>query len=106
MRDYARKRAQMQGNDTYFRIAATIEATVVRELASKRVFPNVDFYSGLVFHGLGIPTDLFTPVFALSPISRPTPHLIQQSQHHRPLRPLACYLLPSDPAPPPTPPPA
>src|SRR5207249_753565 len=41
MKDYARKLAQMQGDDTYFRIAATIEDTVVRELASKRVFPNV-----------------------------------------------------------------
>src|SRR3989454_479293 len=66
MKDYARKLAEMQGDDTYFRIAATIEDTVVRELASKHVFPNVDFYSGLVFHGLGIPTDLFTPLIVLS----------------------------------------
>src|SRR5881398_3075189 len=69
MKDYAHRLAEMSGDDTYYRIATIIEDTVVRELASKRVFPNVDFYSGLVFHGLGIPTDLFTPVFALSRIS-------------------------------------
>src|SRR5207244_8564843 len=94
--DYARKLAQMQGDDTYFRIAATIEDTVVRELASKRVFPNVDFYSGLVFHGLGIPTDLFTPVFALSRISGWTAHVIEYWEDNRLLRPLDWYVGPRD----------
>jgi len=96
MKDYARKLAQMQGDDTYFRIAATIEDTVVRELASKRVFPNVDFYSGLVFHGLGIPTDLFTPVFALSRISGWTAHVIEYWEDNRLLRPLDWYVGPRD----------
>src|SRR5207237_8336035 len=52
MKEYARPPAESQGDDTYFRIAAAIEETVVRELASKRIFPNVDFYSGLVSHRL------------------------------------------------------
>jgi citrate synthase len=96
MKDYARKLADMQGDDTYFRIAATIEDTVVRELASKRVFPNVDFYSGLVFHGLGIPTDLFTPLFALSRISGWTAHVIEYWEDNRLLRPLDWYVGPKD----------
>ncbi|TLZ55045.1 MAG: citrate synthase, partial [Methanobacteriota archaeon] len=96
MKDYARKLAEMQGDDTYFRIAATIEDTVVRELASKHVFPNVDFYSGLVFHGLGIPTDLFTPLFALSRISGWTAHVIEYWEDNRLLRPLDWYVGPKD----------
>jgi len=96
LKDYARRLAEMQGDDTYFRIASIIEETVVRELASKRVFPNVDFYSGLVFHGLGIPTDLFTPVFALSRISGWTSQVIEYWEDNRLLRPLDWYVGPKD----------
>ena len=46
MKEYARQLAESKGDDTYFRIATAIEETVVGELASKRIFPNVDFYSG------------------------------------------------------------
>ncbi len=96
MKEYAQKLAEMQGDDTYFRIAATIEETVVRELASKRVFPNVDFYSGLVFHGLAVPTDLFTPMFALSRISGWTAHVLEYWEDNRLLRPLDWYVGPKD----------
>ena len=96
LKDYARKLAEMQGDDTYFRIAATIEDTVVRELASKRVFPNVDFYSGLVFNGLGVPTDLFTPLFALSRISGWTAHVLEYWEDNRLLRPLDWYVGPKE----------
>ncbi|HVG36201.1 MAG TPA: citrate synthase/methylcitrate synthase, partial [Thermoplasmata archaeon] len=69
LKDYAGRLAEMSGDDTYYRIATIIEDTVVRSLASKQIYPNVDFYSGLVFHDLGIPTDLFTPVFAIARIA-------------------------------------
>ena len=96
LKEYARRLAEMQGDDTYFRIATTIEETVVRELASKRVFPNVDFYSGLVFHSLGIPTDLFTPAFALSRVSGWTAHVLEYWEDNRLLRPLDWYNGPKD----------
>ena len=96
LKEYGRRIADMQGNDTYFRIATKIEETVVRELASKRIYPNVDFYSGLVFHGLGIPTDLFTPVFALSRVSGWTAHVLEYWEDNRLLRPLDWYTGPKD----------
>ena len=96
LKEYARRLAEMQGDDTYFRIATTIEETVVRELASKRVFPNVDFYSGLVFHSLGIPADLFTPAFALSRVSGWTAHVLEYWEDNRLLRPLDWYNGPKD----------
>jgi citrate synthase len=96
MKEYARNLAEMQHDDTYFRIATAIEETVVRELGSKRVFPNVDFYSALVFHGLGISTDLFTPLFALSRTPGWTAHVIDYWEDNRLLRPLDWYVGPKD----------
>jgi citrate synthase len=96
LKDYARELAELQGDDTYFRIGTAIEETVVRELASKRVFPNVDFYSGQVFHSMGIPTDLFTPVFALSRVAGWTAHVIEYWEDNRLLRPLDWYIGPKD----------
>jgi citrate synthase len=96
LKEYARRLAAAQGDDTYFRIATAIEETVVRELGSKRIFPNVDFYSGLVFHGLGIPTDLFTPVFAVSRVAGWTAQVMEYWEDNRLLRPLDWYVGPKD----------
>lgn len=96
LKEYARKLAEMNGDDTYFRIATTIEDTVVRELASKNIYPNEAAYSGLVFHGLGIPTDLFTPVFAVARIAGWTSQVIEYWEDNRLLRPLDWYIGPRD----------
>jgi citrate synthase len=96
LKEYARKLAELQGDSTYFRIATAIEETVVRELASKRIYPNVDFYSGLVFHGLGIPSDLFTPVFAVARVSGWTAQVMEYWEDNRLLRPLDWYVGPKD----------
>ncbi|HKW43830.1 MAG TPA: citrate synthase/methylcitrate synthase [Thermoplasmata archaeon] len=96
LKEYARRLAEMHGDDTYFRIATAIEDTVIRELAEKHVYPNVDFYSGLVFHGLGIPTDLFTPVFALARIAGWTAQVMEYWEDNRLLRPLDWYVGPKD----------
>jgi 2-methylcitrate synthase len=96
LKDYARRLAEMSGDDTYYRIATIIEDTVVRALASKQIYPNVDFYSGLVFHDLGIPTDLFTPVFAVARIAGWTAQVIEYWEDNRLLRPLDWYTGPKD----------
>ncbi len=96
VKDYARRLAETTGDDTYYRIAMAIEDTVVRQLASKHIYPNVDFYSGLVFHGLGIPTDLFTPVFAVARIAGWTAQVIEYWEDNRLLRPLDWYVGPRD----------
>jgi len=96
LKDYARRLAELSGDDTYYRIATAIEDTVVRQLASKHIYPNVDFYSGLVFHGLGIPTDLFTPLFAVARIAGWTAQVIEYWEDNRLLRPLDWYVGPKD----------
>src|SRR5437867_8602768 len=95
-KEFARQLADMSGNDRLYRIATAIEETVVREIGSQGVYPNVDFYSGLVFQGLGIPTDLFTPVFAVARIAGWTAQVIEYWEDNRLLRPLDWYVGPKD----------
>ncbi len=65
----------------------------VREviMGSKKLYPNVDLYSGSVYSQMGIPTDIFTPVFAISRVSGWTAHVLEQYQNNRLIRPRAEY---------------
>ncbi|PSR20151.1 MAG: citrate synthase [Sulfobacillus acidophilus] len=69
----------------------------VREaiMSSKKLYPNVDLYSGSVYKQMGIPTDIFTPVFAVSRISGWTAHVLEQYQNNRLIRPRAEYTGPT-----------
>ncbi len=62
--------------------------------AEKGLWPNVDLYSGSVFHYLGIPTDLFTPLFAASRVVGWVAHVIEQHRDNRIIRPSAEYVGP------------
>jgi citrate synthase len=53
----------------------------------KGVYPNVDFYSGVVYQALGIPTDLFTPIFAVARTAGWLSHWLEQLQGNRIFRP-------------------
>ena len=57
------------GQDEYYEIALEMEQVISEKLGHKGVYPNVDFYSGLVYRKLGIPVDLFTPVFAIARVA-------------------------------------
>jgi len=57
------------------------------EYAKKGVFPNVDFYSGIVYEALGIPSDLFTPIFAVSRVVGWLSHWLEQLKNNRIYRP-------------------
>lgn len=65
-------------------------ATIMRE--QKGLNANVDFYSATVYHSLGIPTDLFTPIFAISRMSGWTAHVLEQWAENRLFRPLSEYV--------------
>ena len=70
-------------------------------LREKNIHTNVDFYSGTVYRALGIPDDLFTPVFAISRMSVWAAHVLEQYGHNRIIRPRAEYPGPNDrPSPP------
>ena len=57
------------GHDDLYDVARAIEEEAASRLGPKGIYPNVDFYSGLVYRKLGIPRDLFTPVFAISRVA-------------------------------------
>lgn len=69
----------------------------VREaiMGSKKLYPNVDLYSGSVYAQMGIPSDIFTPVFAVSRVSGWTAHVLEQYQNNRLIRPRAEYTGPT-----------
>ena len=62
---------------------------------SRKLYPNVDFYSGLTYHLLGIPLDLFTPIFAVSRVAGWTAHVIEYWEDNRLVRPLDYYVGPT-----------
>ena len=62
--------------------------TVVRVVAAeKHIFPNVDLYSGAAYAAMGIPTDQFTPIFAMSRIAGWAAHVLEQHGNNRLIRP-------------------
>lgn len=84
--------AERKGQMKLFNTAVAIENSALRHLAGSPIFPNVDSYSGLVFHMLGIPIDLFTPIFALSRIAGWTAHSMEYLESNRLIRPKALYV--------------
>lgn len=79
------------GQDAYYEIALELEQMVTEKLGHKGVYPNVDFYSGLVYRKLGIPTDLFTPVFAIARVAGWLAHWKEQLGENRIFRPTQIY---------------
>jgi citrate synthase len=73
-------------------VAKGLENKVIATLGKdKGIFPNVDFYSGLVYNALGIPKELFTPIFAASRVSGWTARVREYHMHNRIFRPRAVY---------------
>ena len=70
----------------------------IREImvSEKNLYPNVDFYSATVYYSLGIPTDLFTPIFAIARTSGWTAHVLEQLADNRLIRPKSLYDGPDD----------
>ncbi len=79
------------GRDAYYDIALELEHVVEEKLGHKGVYPNVDFYSGLVYRKLGIPTDLFTPIFAIARVAGWLAHWKEQIGKNRIFRPTQIY---------------
>lgn len=79
------------GYDKYYDIAVEMERVIEEKLGQKGIYPNVDFYSGLVYRKMGIPTDLFTPVFAIARVSGWLAHWKEQLAENRIFRPTQVY---------------
>ncbi len=72
--------------------AIELEKACEEKLAHKGVYPNVDFYSGILYKEMGIPTDIFTPIFAMSRVSGWLSHWIEQIQDNKIFRPTQNYV--------------
>jgi len=91
LRRFSKEVGEERGETRWFEILERL-----RELmfASKKLYPNVDYYSGSVYYQFGIPLDLFTPIFAVSRISGWTGHILEQYANNRLIRPRAEYVGP------------
>lgn len=79
------------GTDKYYDIALEVEKVVEEKLGTKGIYPNVDFYSGLVYRKLGIPDDLFTPIFAIARVAGWLAHWKEQLAVNKIFRPTQVY---------------
>lgn len=96
LKDFAEKISKKHKEMTLIQIGEKIEKVMIRELSKKGIFPNVDFYSGIVYHFLGIPTDIFTPIFAMARVVGWVSHIIEYTQANRIFRPRGIYNGPID----------
>lgn len=88
LRKMSKQLAEESGEGRWYETSKRIEDTVMDE---RGIYPNVDFYAASVYHYLGIPTDLFTPVFAASRTSGWTAHVREQQNDNRIIRPESEY---------------
>ncbi len=96
LRAMSREVAESSGETRWYDISRRIEKLMNEE---KKLNANVDFYSASVYYMLGIPPDLFTPIFAVSRISGWTAHVLEQYANNRLIRPRAEYTGPPYPQP-------
>jgi citrate synthase len=94
LRQMSRDLGKRSGNTAWFDMSQRIEALVKSE---KTLNPNVDFYSASTYYTLGIPIDLYTPIFAVSRMSGWTAHILEQYANNRLIRPRADYIGPEYP---------
>lgn len=88
----SRKLAADVGDTVLYPVAEAVEKVMWDE---KRLFANADFYAACVYHFMGIPTDLFTPIFACSRVTGWAAHVMEQRANNRLIRPAAEYVGPS-----------
>ena len=79
------------GSSPLYDIAVELEKIAIDKLGPRGIYPNVDFYAGIVYNRLGIPTDIFTPIFAVSRVAGWAAHWMEQMRHNRLFRPTMVY---------------
>ncbi|MBP1987765.1 citrate synthase [Halolamina salifodinae] len=93
LEEKSRQLGGASGERKWYDHANTIEAYLVDDagFTEKGLAPNVDFYSGTVYYQLGIPVDMFTPIFAMSRVGGWVAHVLEQVEDNRIFRPRAKY---------------
>ena len=81
LKEMGKRLGKKLGQEQWYRLSTEIEETAVAEFEKRgktTIKPNVDFYSAPVYHLMGIPSDLMTPVFAVARVSGWTAHIIEE----------------------------
>ena len=89
LRKFSKQMADKKNESKWFEMSQRIEQLM---LEKKGMYPNVDFYSASTYYLMGIPLDLYTPIFAVSRISGWTGHILEQYGNNKLIRPRAEYI--------------
>ena len=93
MERFLKRLSEKTGTRTYLDILKTVESTFREKMEEKGkpIYPNVDFFSGAVYRLLGLPSHLYTPIFAASRSAGWLAHILEQREDNRIFRPKALY---------------
>lgn len=91
LQELCRRLFHAHGNSPMYDVALEVEAAAGELLNSKGIYPNVDFYSGIIYDKMGIGTDLFTPLFAMARVSGWLAHWLEQLRENKLFRPDQIY---------------
>ncbi|HXD31919.1 MAG TPA: citrate synthase [Pyrinomonadaceae bacterium] len=89
LRQFSRELGEQAGDTKWHEMSRRVEEVM---MAEKGLYANVDFYSASAYYSMGIPLDLFTPIFAVSRISGWTGHILEQYADNKLIRPRAEYV--------------
>ncbi len=91
LQTFAQQLDNLGETQSLYTLARAVEKFMEARLGSKGVRPNVDFYSGILYHRMGIETDLFTPIFAMARVAGWLAHCFEQYLENHLFRPDQIY---------------
>jgi citrate synthase len=89
LRKFSKETGEAAGDSQWYEMSRKVEEVMMSE---KGLYPNVDFFSASTYYTMGIPLDLYTPIFAVSRISGWTGHILEQYTDNKLIRPRAEYI--------------
>ena len=90
LKKYSKKTGEERNTTKWFEMSEAIERAMLSR--EKPLYPNVDFYSASTYYMMGLPPEVFTPIFAVSRVAGWCAHVIEQQANNKLIRPKANYI--------------